>query len=154
MIAIGIDPGDENVGVALATQAPDRAHGWKVVESFEIGPDDAMSWVAWHLQYREVGLVAVEKFTLYPDKMKVQIGSDFPTCQQLGFVKHLIRISYPQVDFYSYPASTQKTCKTILGKLGIELAAKPDAHHNAESAELQLWTTLLRNGLVPTYRKG
>lgn len=144
MYAIGIDPGDEYVGVCVAEQ-DDSQYGWTVITAVEMTPDQATSWYVKHLP--GAALVAVEKFTLYPDKLREQIGSEMKTSQLIGFFKYYAAM-FPSIDFVSYPAAVQKPTIGLLKYLKIKPVSKSDHHHNARSAELQLYCALSRAGLM------
>lgn len=129
--------------------------GWRVYDYAIMSDADFCDWV-----YPKLGsfdIVTCEKFTLYPDKAKEQIGSEMRTSQVIGFMRHLVRIwnhtdrqvrgGWHDIDWFSYPAAIQEPTLNVLRHKGIALETPASPDH-ARSAELHFWHTLIRNGMV------
>lgn len=182
MVICAIDPGDEWVGVAVGcryfvdrtdedrdeppyTGWELRSPGWRVYATAEMTPDQAADWFDDHLFHGRFDIVTVERWTMYEDKKNVLVGSEMMTSQLIGYLRHETRQfnqavasgkkpwnEYAQVQWEQNPAAIQTPTKGVLKRLGIKSRAKADHHHNALSAELHLWHTLIRHGMVEGVR--
>lgn len=136
-----------------------QAPGWRVYDYAIMEADDFCEWV-----YPRIGsfdIITCEKFTLYPNLAKEQIGSEMRTSQVIGFMRHLVRVwnktdpaargGYPEIQWYSYPAAIQEPTLNVLRHKGIALETPAHPDH-ARSAELHFWHTLIRAGLVSGVR--
>lgn len=138
-------------GPRWAEQAP----GWRVYDYAIMSDADFCEWVFPRLGSFDI--VTCEKFTLYANKAKEQIGSEMRTSQVIGFMRHMVRIwnhtektargGDRDIDWYSYPAAIQEPTLNVLRHMGIALETPASPDH-ARSAELHFWHTLIRNGMV------
>lgn len=165
LVILGIDPGETHVGVAWACRYLEYrdgrwlevAPGWRVVETEEMTPDDFADWFQQNLYTGKFDIVTCERFQLYPDKAMEQTGQQMLTAELIGYVRHSVRqfnkgmAQMPQVLYESNQAAIQTPTAAVLKRLGIKPVSKAHPGHD-RSAELHLWHTLLRNGLVPGVR--
>lgn len=84
---VAIDPGGAHVGWCEAL--------WDhrellVTDVQELTPDQATSRA--EVVFPHTRVVIIEKFTLYPDKSKLLVGSEMETSQLIGALKYLARL--------------------------------------------------------------
>lgn len=95
---IAIDPGDVHVGVAFFETVNDEwreAEGdgeWECVDTQEFTPDEFVDALAETIFDNGIEVLVYERFRLYGDKSREQIGSEFPTAQLIGVIKYLVRV--------------------------------------------------------------
>jgi len=143
MAVIAIDPGDVHCGMALGVTGTDGT--FACVQAWEATPDECADYVAGWLLSGELEALVIEKFNLYGDKAKEQIGSDFPTVQLIGVLKYLVRVAGIQAEqdgryrarLAMYGADTKKSLRAQLKARGIALL--PAEADHARDAQLHLW---------------
>jgi hypothetical protein len=142
-------------GPTWALQSP----GWRVYDVAELKPWEFVLFLRENLHL--IDWITCEKFTLYPHLAKEQIGSEMPTSKLIGWIEFSIRLwneqwtkdpgtpaaGRPEVHYESYPANIHKGTEAVLKNRGIELLS-PKTPDHARSAELHLWHSLIRAGLV------
>jgi hypothetical protein len=88
---LAIDPGDVHVGVAMFAE---DQNGFPYCEwATEYGHDEGTDFVARQLASYTLCGIALERFNLYQDQKDKQVGSDFPTCEQIGVIKYMVRVN-------------------------------------------------------------
>jgi hypothetical protein len=186
MTILGVDPGGEHVGVAIASRylydaaglaefcplcvsgehskqqhrRPDWqtiAPGWRVYEVAELTPWEFVKFFRDNIG--EFDVVTCEKFQLYPNKVKEQIGSEMPTSKLIGWLEFSIRmwneewtktgpaVGRAEISYESHMKQIHKGTTAVLRHEGIDFLSPASPDH-ARSAEIHLWHTLIRNSLV------
>lgn len=180
MVILAVDPGDEHVGVAygcryLVDRSDEdrdepplsgwytKAPGWRVVDTAEMTPYDFAVWYEEQLWNGRLDIVTVEKWSLYETMARKLIGSEMMTSQLIGFLRIETRMfneaagvrrpwhAHSAVQWEQNPASIQQPTKAVLKRLGIRPVSPANPDHQ-RSAELHLWHTLIRHGLVEGVR--
>ncbi|WIC89195.1 hypothetical protein SEA_BOGOTA_45 [Streptomyces phage Bogota] len=170
MTVLAVDPGEEHVGVALGCRyfvdlpgTPEewtlQSPGWRVYDVAELTPWEFVLFLRENLHLLD--WITCEKFTLYPHLAKEQIGSEMPTSKLIGWIEFSVRLwneqwtkdpstpaaGRPEVYYESYPANIHKGTYAVLAHAGIDFIS-PKTPDHARSAELHLWHSLIRAGLV------
>lgn len=112
---ISIDPGDKHVGYASWDEEECSA-------AVEMTPDEVVD-VVWDLAtYNVVGLLVVERYTLYPWMAAQQSHSEMWTSQLIGALHHIARrhnipFEKPQAgklrEVYGNPELAARICRSI-----------------------------------------
>ncbi|UTN93049.1 hypothetical protein SEA_MARKY_46 [Streptomyces phage Marky] len=171
---LAVDPGETHVGLAVGCryfvegpgtdpQGMDewtlQAPGWRVYDVAELTPPEFVRWFKNSIQHFDI--VSCEKFTLYPHLAKEQVGSEMPTSKLIGWIENTIMLwnedmtkdpagrayRYPEIQYESYPANIHAGTSSVMKKRDIPFVSPLSPDH-ARSAELHLWHTLIRAGLV------
>lgn len=87
---VAVDPGDVHVGMAVFVEEEDGTPHCAWAEEYT--PDDCADYVAGGLYRGEIGVLVVERFTLYADKALAQVGSQMETSELIGVLKYLVRV--------------------------------------------------------------
>lgn len=133
--------------------------GWRVYDVAELTPWEFVLFLRENLHLLD--WITCEKFTLYPHLAKEQIGSEMPTSKLIGWIEFSVRLwneqwtkdpgtpaaGRPEIQFDSYPANIHKGTYAVLAHAGIDFIS-PKTPDHARSAELHLWHSLIRAGLV------
>ncbi|AWY07446.1 hypothetical protein SEA_UNTPL_46 [Streptomyces phage UNTPL] len=136
-----------------------QAPGWRVYDVAELTPWEFVLFLRENLHLLD--WITCEKFTLYPHLAKEQIGSEMPTSKLIGWIEFSVRLwneqwtkdpstpaaGRPEVYYESYPANIHKGTYAVLAHAGIDFIS-PKTPDHARSAELHLWHSLIRAGLV------
>lgn len=151
---LAMDPGDVHVGIAWFAE---DANGFPVCEwATEYGHDEGTDFVARQLSAGTLSAIALERFNLYEAQKDKQVGSDFPTCEQIGAVKYMVRVHNefeaawvngdpfrpPHVTLYLAGADIKKPIRAQIKARGIAQVASGSVH--ASDAELHGWYRILR----------
>lgn len=93
--------------------------------------------------------VAIEEWRLYAEQADRHVGSDFPTVQLIGALKHAVRWGQRKWEgkplLLMQPASVKLGTIAVLRKRGIQSVAKAaGAGGHAYDAEVHGWAHLLR----------
>jgi len=143
MAVIAIDPGDVHCGMALGITGTNGQ--FACIKAWEATPDECADYVAGWLLSGELEALVIEKFNLYADKAKEQIGSEFPTVQLIGVLRYLVRVAGLEADkqgryrarLAMYGADTKKSLRAQLQARKIALL--PAEADHARDAQLHLW---------------
>lgn len=179
LTVLAIDPGETHVGLAVGCryfvegpgedpQGMDawtlKAPGWRVYDVAELTPPEFVRWFRRSIQHFDI--VTCEKFTLYRDKVKEQIGSEMPTSKLIGWIEFTLQLwnemvhepgnpanvaGAKEIQYTSYPAQIHEGTSSVMRKKEIPFVSPLTPDH-ARSAELHLWHTLIRAELVPGVR--
>lgn len=94
---IAVDPGDVHVGVAFFDHVRNGLGEveaeWECVDTQEFEPDVFTDALAETLIDNDINTLVFERWRLYGDHSRNQIGSEFPTAQLIGVMKYLVRIN-------------------------------------------------------------
>jgi hypothetical protein len=93
---VGIDPGDVHCGMAVVRTSYDdatREGRVEVARAEEFDPDSCADHLAAWLLEGWVDAVAVERFSLYGDKVGAQVGSQMQTAQLIGVLRYVTRLA-------------------------------------------------------------
>jgi hypothetical protein len=173
LAVLAIDPGETHVGLAVGCryftegsgqdpQGQDdwvlQTPGWRVYDVAELTPPEFVRWFRRSIQHFD--LVTCEKFTLYPHLAKEQIGSEMPTSKLIGWIEFTVQMwnemvhepgnparGYTEIQYTSYPANIHAGTSSVMKKRDIPFVSPLTPDH-ARSAELHLWHSLIRAGLV------
>lgn len=166
VVALGVDPGEEHVGLALAHRylaAPEEpgqttprllAPGWRVYATAEMGPAEFVRW--FRRNASRIDLLIAEMFYLDPGRARMLSGSPMPTSQIIGWLDIFCATEAPHID------TTWQSNQVLTGPVaallrmgGIRPVSPPGANKakgstgdHQRSAELHLWHGLIRAGLV------
>ena len=109
---IAVDPGDAHVGVAFFELngssdpwAAEVAPEWECVDAQEWRPDDFVEAFAEALLDNDVQVLVYERFRLYGDLAREQIGSEFLTSQMIGVLRFLVRIHNTHAERHLHAAA-------------------------------------------------
>lgn len=168
-VHLWIDPGGKHAGVAQFTRRDDGK--WYCFSVMQCEPREAEDYVARLLVRgkRQLDVLGIEQFNLYPDKMEEQIGSTMPTCENIGVLKFLHRVNQEHaaghplkrgeigvcgdarcpgaesVELILQPAAIQTPTASLLRSRGIKsLARQTGATPHGLSAELHGYHYLIR----------
>jgi hypothetical protein len=140
-------------GPVWALQEP----GWRVYDVAELTPWEFVKFFRDNIGMFDI--VTCEKFQLYPNKVKEQIGSEMPTSKLIGWLEFSIRMwneewtkagpaaGRAEISYESHVKQIHKGTTAVLRHEGIDFVSPASPDH-ARSAEIHLWHTLIRNSLV------
>lgn len=176
-VILAVDPGGAkdgggHVGVAIGSRyfvdeqsplgsgAPSWSlvePGWRVYDFAEMTPDEFVMWF-----FPRIGMfdfITCEDFKLYPEMGKKLTGSRMETSMLLGWLEFTVKVynARPYADrpperkldivWESHMKKVHKGTIAVLKHAGIPFITPATPDH-ARSAEIHLWHTLIRNGLV------
>lgn len=166
VVAMGWDPGDEHVAVALACRtfaARDEADagayrltppGWRVYATAEMTPEEFKRFLIANAD--GIDMIFAESWRLRRDMAMKLVGSDMPTVRLIGWFDGFQQMANPAFQVTWQPSSilTGPTA-ALLRKAGIRPVSPPGKNRvkgstgdHQRSAELHLWTGLIQAGLV------
>ena len=155
---LAVDPGDVHVGMAEFIEHDDS---WECDRAYELEHEEAADVISQFVVGGKLDVLVVERFALYADKAKAQIGSEMLTAQLIGVIKYIHRlyernrqkaqtyvaetgVQVVECKLVFQPASIQKPTRAILRAKGVPSESKGNTH--ALSAELHGWSWILRHG--------
>lgn len=147
---LAIDPGEQHTGVAQFRLWTDGT-GWRgeCVAAWEAPPDEVIAHLAGVLDpssdhQPKIGVLVVEEWRLYEDRMANLVGTEILTIEVIGVIRYLWRASVRRgsgCEWIQHGARVKTGTRKILRAKQIRSRANGSTH--GKDAELHGWYHLM-----------